>query len=161
MEKDRKIYRFILLFFILAAIVHGIGYATNYLYLIGWLMWLPAMIITVIAVLRIYKDKYIINRYLKKNKILFSTEFIVVVIVFLYVIFNVVFCCYILRNGGGEYKDGIYYLINLGERIKEITAEEYGVLLLAEYRMFTGHILILYALLLLFFRIKIMEEEPL
>lgn len=74
-------------------------------------------------------------------------------------VFNVVFNCYILRNGGGEFKDGVYYLINLGERIREISEAEYGRLLLAEYRMFTGHILLLYALVVMYFKAKLMEYE--
>lgn len=159
MEKDSRYHLTAVLFFIFAICVHVMGYFTNYFYVIGWLLWLPALILSVIAVMRIAKDKYIVNHYINKKKIYVSTQFMVLVISFAYVIFNIVYNGYILRNGGGEYRDGIYWLINLGERIREISAEEYGKLLLAEYRMFTGHILFLYALIIMFFKGKIMENE--
>ncbi len=159
MGKDSRYHLTAVLFFIFVACVHVMGYFTNYFYVIGWLLWLPALILSVIAVIRIVKDKYIINRHINKKKIYVSTQFIVLAVSFVYVIFNIVYNCYILRNGGGEYRDGIYWLINLGERIKEISAEEYGKLLLAEYRMFTGHILFLYALIIMFFKGRLMENE--
>ena len=133
--------------------------AANYLYMAGWLMWVPAIILMVIVVVNIVKDKYIVNKYLSRRKILLSTECIICCITIVYVIFNVIYNSYLLRNGGGQYTEGVYYLINMGERIREITKEDYGRLLLAEYRLFTGHILLLYALEVLFFRIKRMEEE--
>ena len=118
----------------------------------------PAIILMVIVVVNIVKDKYIVNKYLSRRKILLSTECIICCITIVYVIFNVIYNSYLLRNGGGQYTEGVYYLINMGERIREITKEDYGRLLLAEYRLFTGHILLLYALEVLFFRIKRMEE---
>ena len=159
MGKDSRYHLTAVLFFIFAACVHVMGYFTNYFYVIGWILWLPALILSVIAVIQIAKDKYIIHRHINKKKIYVSTQFIVLVVSFVYVIFNIIYNCYILRNGGGEYRDGIYWLINLGERIREISAEEYGRLLLAEYRMFTGHILFLYALIIMFFKGRMMENE--
>lgn len=160
MEKDSRYHLITVLFFIFAACVHVMGYFTNYFYMIGWLLWIPAVVLFVIVILRIMKDKYIISRHIKKKKIYVSTQFIVLIVSFAYVIFNIIYNCYLLRNGGGEYKDGVYWLINLGERIREISAEEYGRLLLAEYRMFTGHILFLYALIVMFFKVRMMENEP-
>lgn len=159
MGRDKWYHRIAVIFFLAAAVIHGAGYFTNYLYVIGWLMWLPAVILAVAAVVRIVRDRYIVNRYVNRKSIYLSTEFIVLAVSAAYVIFNVCWCCYLLRNGGGEFREGVYYLINLGERVKEITKEEYGMLLLAEYRLFTGHILLLYSLVVLFFRIKIMEEQ--
>jgi len=158
-EKDRIYHLTTVIFFILAAAVHIMGYFTNYFYAVGWLMWVPALVLSVIVIIRIIKEKYIINRHMNKKKIYVSTQFIVLAISFVYVIFNIIYNCYILRNGGGEYKDGVYWLINLGERIREISAEEYGRLLLAEYRMFTGHILFFYALIVMFFKERMMEDE--
>ena len=149
MERDKWYYRISVIFFILAAGIHAVGYLTNYLYMAGWLMWVPAIILMVIVVVNIVKDKYIVNKYLSRRKILLSTECIICCITIVYVIFNVIYNSYLLRNGGGQYTEGVYYLINMGERR----------LLLAEYRLFTGHILLLYALEVLFFRIKRMEEE--
>ncbi len=145
MGKDSRYHLTAVLFFIFAACVHVMGYFTNYFYVIGWILWLPALILSVIAVIRIAKDKYIIHRHINKKKIYVSTQFIVLVVSFVYVIFNIIYNCYILRNGGGEYR--------------EISAEEYGRLLLAEYRMFTGHILFLYALIIMFFKGRMMENE--
>ena len=159
MERDKWYYRISVIFFILAAGIHAVGYITNYLYMAGWLMWVPAIILMVIVVVNIVKDKYIVNKYLSRRKILLSTECIICCITIVYVIFNVIYNSYLLRNGGGQYTEGVYYLINMGERIREITKEDYGRLLLAEYRLFTGHILLLYALEVLFFRITRMEEE--
>lgn len=159
MEKDRQYYLAAVVFFVAAACVHVMGYFTNYLYVIGWFMWIPAIVLIVMAAVRMIKDKYMINPYVNRKKIFFSTQFIVLVLTAVYVIFNVIFNCYILRNGGGEFKDGVYYLINLGERIREISKEEYGRLLLAEYRMFTGHILFFYALAVMFFKTRLMEQE--
>lgn len=157
--KDRNYHKITVIFFLAAILIHGMGYFTNYFYVVGWLIWIPAIVLLVIAVLEMKRDGYVINPYVDKKKIYLSTEFIITMLLTIYVIGNAIWCCYLLRNGGGEYKDGIYYLINLGERVREITAEEYGILLLAEYRLFTGHILLVYALEALFFRIKKMEEE--
>lgn len=159
MEKDRAYYLAAVIFFIAAVCVHVMGYFTNYLYVIGWLTWIPAFILVVTAVIQIIKDRYIINPYVNRKKIVFSTQFILLAVTAVYVVFNIIFNCYILRNGGGEFKDGVYYLINLGERIREISEAEYGRLLLAEYRMFTGHILLLYALAVMYFKAKLMEHE--
>lgn len=157
-SKFKNYYYVSMICFIITMFVHGAGYVTNYLYAFGWLMWLPAIVLVVFAVIQIVRDKYVVNRYIKRKKIYISTEFILLVITGCYVIFNVIFNCYILRNGGGQYTGGVYYLINLGERIKEISAEEYTKLLLAEYRMFSGHVLVIYALVLTYFRIKLLEE---
>lgn len=159
MNQDKKIYIITAVFFVIAVFLHGAGYFTNYLYFFGWLTWIPALVLAVLAIMRIVRDKYIKNPYIQTKKVLLTNEFIIFAVVTVYVCFNVVYNCYILRNGGGEYTDGVYYLINLGERVREISAEEYSRLLLAEYRMFTGHILFLYSLLLLFFRMKRMEYE--
>lgn len=159
MEKDRNCYRTAVLFFGIEIVLHLLGYFTNYLYFFGWLMWIPVIVLSVLAVVRILKDKYIVNPYISRKKIYLSSQFILCIFIAVYVIFNICYNCYILRNGGGEYTDGIYYLINLGERVREITSAEYSRLLLAEYRLFTGHILIFYALNVLFFKLKLMEEE--
>lgn len=159
MKKDRAYYLTAVIFFIAAVCIHIMGYFTNYLYAAGWFLWIPAFLLAAAAVVRIIKDRYILNPYINRKKIVFSTQFIILIITAVYVVFNVVFNCYILRNGGGEFKDGVYYLINLGERIREISEAEYGRLLLAEYRMFTGHILLLYALVVMYFKAKLMEYE--
>lgn len=160
MSKDSRYHLAASICFGAAVCIHATGYFTNYLYIIGWLMWIPAIILFVAAVLRIRQDKYIINPYIKRKKIYISTQFILLAVTTAYVVFNIIYNCYILRNGGGELKDGVYWLINLGERIREITQEEYGKLLLAEYRMFTGHILFFYALVVMFYKGRMMENEP-
>lgn len=159
MTTDKKYYTITLSFLIAAIVLHVLGYFTNMLYFAGWFMWLPAIVLAVFAVRRILRDGYIRNPYIELKKICLTSEFLFFVGIVAYVIFNVVFCCYILRNGGGEKNGEIYYLINMGERIKEISADTYSQLVLAEYRMFTGHILFLYALILVFFRMKRMESE--
>ena len=82
MGKDSRYHLTAVLFFIFAACVHVMGYFTNYFYVIGWLLWLPALILSVIAVIRIVKDKYIINRHINKKKIYVSTQFIVLAVSF-------------------------------------------------------------------------------
>ena len=72
MERDKWYYRISVIFFILAAGIHAVGYLTNYLYMAGWLMWVPAIILMVIVVVNIVKDKYIVNKYLSRRKILLS-----------------------------------------------------------------------------------------
>ena len=115
MERDKWYYRISVIFFILAAGIHAVGYITNYLYMAGWLMWVPAIILMVIVVVNIVKDKYIVNKYLSRRKILLSTECIICCITIVYVIFNVIYNSYLLRNGGGQYTEGVYYLINMKE----------------------------------------------
>lgn len=159
MSTDKKYYVTTLSFLIVACALHVLGYFTNAMYFAGWFIWIPAIVLTVLAVKRIFKDGYMRNPYVEKKRICLSSEFIFFVFITLYVIFNVVYCCYILRNGGGEKNGDIYYLINMGERVREISADTYSELVLAEYRMFTGHILFLYALILVFFRMKRMESE--
>lgn len=159
MEKSKRYYLISAAAFALAAVIHVIGYFTNYFYMIGWMMWIPAVCLAVAAVVQIGRDKYIRNPYVSKKKVLVSSQFVLLVITAGYVIFNIIYNCWILRNGGGEYKDNTYYLINLGNRIKEISAGEYSRLLLAEYRLFTGHILLLYACITAYFKIKLMEHD--
>ena len=144
----------------MAALIHLLGYITNYFYFFGWLMWIPAIVLTVAAVLRILKDGYIKSPYVPRKKIFYSASFVIAIVTMCYVIFNVIFNYLALEHGGGEYKDGVYYLINLGERVKEISEDEYTKLLLAEYRLFTGHILFLYSLTVLYFKMKVLEHEP-
>lgn len=159
MEKAIRYYKVSVAAFIIAALIHVLGYFTNVLYLVGWLMWLPAVVLFIAAIIQIIRDGYIKNPYVKWKKVIISGSFILTVCVCTYVIFNIIYNCYILRNGGGEFKDGTYYLINLGERVKEISAGEYSRLLLAEYRLFTGHILFLYSVTILYFRMKYMEYK--
>lgn len=161
MSTDKKYYITTLGFLISACVLHIVGYFTNVLYFVGWLIWVPAIVLAVFAVKRILKDQYIRNPYVDKKKIYLASEFIFFVVITVYVILNVIYCCYILRNGGGEKNGDIYYLINMGERIREISADTYSELVLAEYRLFTGHILFLYGMILLFFKMKRMESESL
>lgn len=155
----KKEYRIAVIAYILAIAVHITGYFTNLLYIIGWLMWIPALVLLVRSAGQIHKDGYIAPKKLSRKRIFTTTEFVCLVLIGIYAIFSLLYNSYILRNGGGEFRNGIYYLIDQGERIREITKEEYSSLLLAEYRLYTGHILFFYGLLLTYLRIRKMGEE--
>lgn len=138
---DKNLTLTSLVLFLLSIPVHFMGYFSNYLYVVGWLLWMPGILLLLISFFHIrkaYGDKrFEINiKKFFKNKIF-------VIFVFLLIYGQVLFIIswYLMRDiSSMSMIDNIYYIIDTNGITKNITYDEFIKYSLINCRMLSANL---------------------
>lgn len=138
-------------FLVAAILIHVSGYITNALYILSWILWMPAIAMVLVAFFDLKNSSKSEKKKILSAKIFKSKYFVAVVIISLYVIVNTFASVLIISEVNDiQMKNDLYYAVT-ESGMKEISYDEYVRYSLASFRLLSGTMLPYISVLVMYY----------